>query len=300
MEVWIIITIAGAFFQNIRSSLQRYLKGQMGTTGATFVRFGYGLPFAYLYLAGLMLANNLGFPNLGDEFWLWVTVSALAQIAAQILLIIAFTAQNFTVGNAYARTQTIQAAIIGFILFGEALSYGAILAIVVSIIGVFMISVAKSELTILTTLKSIGTKAAIAGLGSGVLFGLTAVTYRQSTLQVDSEAFMLRGVITLCAAITLQTVLMLLWMALKNRKEILRVAKAWKPGLAVGFVGATATFCWFSAFTIQNAALVTMVAQIEMLFTYASSVFFFKEKITLTEILGCIFISFGIVLLVLL
>ena len=46
MEAWIVITIAAAFIQNIRSSLQKHLKGAMGTTGATFVRFGFGAPFA--------------------------------------------------------------------------------------------------------------------------------------------------------------------------------------------------------------------------------------------------------------
>ena len=46
MSLWIPITIAAAFLQNVRSALQKHLKGVMGTTGATFVRFGYGFPFA--------------------------------------------------------------------------------------------------------------------------------------------------------------------------------------------------------------------------------------------------------------
>ena len=52
MEFWIPITIAAAFLQNLRSTAQKHLKGVMGTTGATFVRFGFGLPFATLFLAG--------------------------------------------------------------------------------------------------------------------------------------------------------------------------------------------------------------------------------------------------------
>ena len=45
MSLWIPITVAAAFLQNVRSAMQKHLKGVMGTTGATFVRFGYGLPF---------------------------------------------------------------------------------------------------------------------------------------------------------------------------------------------------------------------------------------------------------------
>ena len=72
----------------------------------------------------------------------------------------------------------------------------------------------------------------------------------------------------------------------------------WKPALLVGFAGATASFGWFTAFTLQQPALVKVVAQIEMLFTFASSVFFFKESLNKIEIAGCILITAGIVLLV--
>ena len=70
--------------------------------------------------------------------------------------------------------------------------------------------------------------------------------------------------------------------------------------LLVGFVGATASFGWFTAFALQQAALVKVVAQIEMLFTFASSIFFFKETLNRKEIIGCLLITAGILLLVLL
>ena len=56
MELWIPITIAAAFLQNLRSAMQKHLKGVMGTTGATFVRFGFGFPFA---LAFVWVLNSL-------------------------------------------------------------------------------------------------------------------------------------------------------------------------------------------------------------------------------------------------
>ncbi|MEL6921617.1 MAG: hypothetical protein AAFO77_11475, partial [Pseudomonadota bacterium] len=50
METWVIITVGAAFFQNIRSGLQKHLRGDVGTAAATFVRFGFGLPFAFVFL----------------------------------------------------------------------------------------------------------------------------------------------------------------------------------------------------------------------------------------------------------
>ena len=54
MELWIPITIAAAFMQNLRSALQKYLKGRLSTGGATYSRFFYAVPFAWLYLAALV------------------------------------------------------------------------------------------------------------------------------------------------------------------------------------------------------------------------------------------------------
>ena len=85
MELWIVITIAAAFLQNIRSSLQRHLKGHMGTTGATFVRFGFGLPFAALYLFLLAAFTGAGWTVVsgGGGVWMWpVTTDAGGRFAA--------------------------------------------------------------------------------------------------------------------------------------------------------------------------------------------------------------------------
>ena len=52
-ELWIPLTIGGAFFQNLRSALQKHLKAKLSTGGASYVRFLYALPFALLYCWGL-------------------------------------------------------------------------------------------------------------------------------------------------------------------------------------------------------------------------------------------------------
>ena len=83
---------------------------------------------------------------------------------------------------------------------------------------------------------------------------------------------------------------MLGWMAWQDRQEFARIARAWKPSLFVGLVGASASFGWFTAMTLQQAAVVKALAQVEMIFTFVSSVFFFKETITRLEVAGCVLI----------
>ena len=48
MELWIAFTIAAAFFQNLRSAMQKHLQGRLSTLGAAYVRFVYALPIAAL------------------------------------------------------------------------------------------------------------------------------------------------------------------------------------------------------------------------------------------------------------
>jgi len=299
MNLWIIITIAAAFLQNIRSGIQKHLKSVMGSTGATFVRFGFGFPFAFLYWYILIYGFGFQLPDLTFKFFLWATIASFAQIFATFLLVYLFSFRNFTVGTAYSRTEPAQTAIFALILFGEKLSFGSILAICISIMGVMMISVARSAVTLKTVFTSVLSRTALIGLASGTLFGLSAVSYREAALSIDHEFFMVQSSTTLLYAITLQTLLMLFWMSIFQRDELPKILNAWKPALAVGFAGATASFGWFTAFTLQQAALVKVVAQVEMIFTFATSVFFFKEAINRLEVIGCILITAGIILLVL-
>ena len=54
--LWAVFTVIAAAAQTVRNATQRELTGQLGTAGATHVRFLFGLPFALLFLAIVMIA----------------------------------------------------------------------------------------------------------------------------------------------------------------------------------------------------------------------------------------------------
>ena len=299
MELWIPITIAAAFLQNLRSAAQKHLKAVMGTTGATFVRFGFGVPFALAFVAGLHLFAGYELPRPNGVFLTWAVVGGLGQIAATFLLIHLFSFRNFAVGTAYSRTEPAQAAIFALILLGERITAGAVAAIAISVFGVMLISVAHMQLSWRNLFASVLARNALIGLASGTFFGISAVAYRAASLALEGPNFMMQAAVTLAFVIIFQTAIMAAWMLWKDRAEIRRIAKAWKPALFTGFVGATASFGWFMAMTLQQAAIVKALAQIEMIFTFAASVLFFKERINRMEIAGCVLIVAGIVVLVL-
>ncbi|THV17209.1 EamA family transporter [Rhizobium rhizophilum] len=303
MEFWAIITVGSAFLQNLRSTLQKHLKGRMGTTGATFVRFGFGLPFSFLYLAILHLGLGRPLPVPGVTFAIWAVIGALAQITATFLLVHLFSFRNFAVGTAYSRTEPAQAALLALVLFGETIGLGTAAAILVSILGVMLISVARTAFTPLSLVTSVTSPTALIGLASGLFFGVSGISYRAASLALaptlpEPDVIMQAGY-TLCVVITVQTLSMLIWMLWKDRAELSRIGAAWKVSALVGFVGATASFGWFIAMTLQQVAVVKALAQVEMLFTFASSVLIFKERINRLEIAGCVLIVAGVLLLVL-
>jgi drug/metabolite transporter (DMT)-like permease len=304
MQTWIVITIAAAFLQNIRSAMQKHLKGVMGTTGATFVRFGYGVPFALLYLAILWRGFGRPLPVPDAHFFLWAVIGGLSQIVATFLLVHLFSFRNFAVGTAYSRTEPAQAALFALIFLGEAASRGTLVAIAISVVGVMIISVARTPLSVRSLVTSVFTQTAGIGLLSGTFFGLSAVSYRSASLalapSLPQPDFVMQASFTLGFVILLQTVTMLVWILFREPDEWNRVIKAWRPGLLVGFAGASASFGWFMAMTLQQAAIVKVVAQVEMLFTFASAVFIFREWINKLEVLGCLLIVLGVVMLLIL
>jgi drug/metabolite transporter (DMT)-like permease len=299
MELWIPITLAAAFLQNIRSSLQKYLKGHMGTTGATFVRFGFGMPFVLLLVGVLHLYVGYALPPVSGTFLIWVLAGALSQIAATFLLIHLFSFRNFAVGTAYSRTEPVQAAVFGLLFLGEATGPPVIAAIAISMVGVMLISVAYTRISPGALLTSLGSRVAIIGLISGAGFGFSAVAYRAASLALGGPNFLMQGAITLAFAISIQTIAMLVWMLLREPEQFSLIRKAWKPALIVGLAGASASLGWFTAMTLQNAAIVKALAQVEMIFTFATTVFFFREKINRLEVIGCMLIVAGILVLVL-
>jgi drug/metabolite transporter (DMT)-like permease len=297
MELWIPITIAAAFVQNLRSSLQKHLRAHMGVTGATFARFGFGLPFALVFLTATLLVTGESAPSPGAAFLGWALTGAAAQIAATALLIRLFSLRNFAAGTAYSRTEPVFAALFALALLGENLGAGALVAILICTAGVTALSLARISPGSLTIGGWLFALPARLGLAAGASFGLAALAYRAASLSLPSGSFAVRAAITLAVTLSVQTLAMLAWMAWRERGELAALLRAWKPAALAGLAGATASFGWFMAMTLESAAVVKTLAQVEMLFAFASSVYVFGERVNRMEIAGCLLIVTGIVVL---
>ena len=142
-------------------------------------------------------------------------------------------------------------------------------------------------------------KATLIGLLCAALLGASVVFFRGAALSLDAHDFVIGAAFTLTVSLFFQTLMMGAWFVVFDRQELTKVVVEWRAALPVGIAGMACSACWFMAFTLQNAAYVRALGQIELLFTIASSAFFFKEKITGTELAGIILIIMAILLILL-
>lgn len=297
IELWVLLSVGGAFFQNLRSALQKHMKQYLSNTGATYVRFVYSLPFAVCYLLGLKYIGGYEFPNLNVMFFVYTILGSAAQILFTFLLVWLFSFRNFATGTIFSKTETVQVAILGLVLLGDRLNLGAVIAIFVSLIGVLALSFADSKLTFKTLTASLLQKTTLIGLLCGAALGASVIFFRGATLSLDGDGFLMKSAFALTIAVVIQTIVMGIYIVIKEPKQIKPLVANWRPALWVGVSATLASVFWFAAFTIQNASYVRAVGQIELVFTLIASAIIFKEKIQKKELFGIFCIICGIFIL---
>jgi drug/metabolite transporter (DMT)-like permease len=290
--LWIPFTLLAAAGQTARNAMQRELTAKLGTVGATHVRFLFGFPFALVFLAGVFIATGLPMPPMPWVFWPWAVVGAGAQILATALMLATMNGRSFVVTIAYIKTEAIQAAIFGLIFLGDPLTIGMVVAILGATAGVVTMSLKGKGA------MEGGYRPVALGLFSGAVFAISAVGYRGAILALGLPSFLLAATLTLAIGLILQAGLLTLYLALRDRAVLTAIAKAWRPSLFAGFMGATASEFWFLAFALTSVANVRTLALVEVLFAQAITIFAFKQATTKRDALGIALIAAGVLLLI--
>ncbi|HWP25524.1 MAG TPA: DMT family transporter [Xanthobacteraceae bacterium] len=290
--LWVVFTLLAAAGQTARNAMQRELTATLGTAGATHVRFLFGFPFAIVFLAGVLAATGYGLPAPPTVFWPWVLLGALAQILATALMLAAMNDRSFVVTIAYIKTEAVQAAVFGFVFLGDVITLPMLVAIVVATAGVVLMSFRPG-----VPVQG-GFRPTLLGLVSGGMFALSATGYRGAILSLEHASFVVAATSSLAVGLALQAALLTLYLAFTQRNVLVAIARAWRPSLFAGFMGATASQFWFLAFALTSVANVRTLALVEVLFAQAVSNFVFKQRTTEREASGMALIVAGVALLI--
>ena len=299
MEIWIPITIGAATAQTLRFMLQKRLKGMaLSTAGATFARFIYSSPLVAVIAVIYATSTGQGAPDIPPEFWPYALAGGTSQILATMCVVALFSHRNFAVGITFKKTEVLLSALFGFVILGDTFTLPTIMAMMVGLAGVLLLSDPPGGTG--PWHQRIFNRATALGLGAGVLFGISGNGYRGASLSLGDGDVFYRAIITLALVTALQTFAMALWLAWRERGEISRVLRSWRVAGLVGITSMIGSICWFTAFTLQNAAYVNAVGQIELLFSLMIGAVVFGEKVSAREWQGLSLLTISIIMLVLL
>ncbi|HSM94817.1 MAG TPA: DMT family transporter [Rhizomicrobium sp.] len=289
--LWIAFTIFAAAAQTGRNAMQRDLTAALGAVGATHVRFLFGTPFAILFLLGVLAANHASLPHPGRDFWLWIVSGALAQIVGTALMLMTMEQRSFVVATAYIKTEPVFVALFGLLFLADPITLPMFAAILIATAGVIVISFsAKANYGDIHT--------ALLGLGSGLAFAIAAIGFRGAILSLALPGYVVPATVTLTVGLVVQTIVLTLWLAIRNPQTLAAMMRLWRPSASAGFLGALASEFWFLAFALTSAANVRTLGLIDVIFAQGVSRFVFRHHTAPREYAGIAILLAGAILLV--
>lgn len=299
--IWIPFTFFAALMQAVRTAGQKQLSATTSIMAATTARYTHGLPFAWAYLVALLWA--LGGPQVwsnpsqGLRYVSFCLAAGLAQIAATAVLIHMFRLRNFAVATMYIKSEILLTAIIGSLFFTEVISPWGWAAMLIAFLGLIFLTAAKQGWV--GPWQLLSDPSALWGLTASLLFALTSLLLRDASQQILHPNVMLRAACVLVTMVSMQALICLAWMALRERPALLGLWR--RPGLAgfVGFTSLAGSIGWFTAMAAINASYVKTLGQVELFFVMLISLLYFREVPKRLEWIGLAFLVFGILLLLL-
>ena len=278
--LWVLVTLMASSAQTLRNAMQRDLIGALGAVGAAQVRFLFGLPFAVLFLAGMLAATGLDAPPLKLANLLWTAFGAFSQVIATAMMLAAMRTRSFVVAVAYTKTEPAQVALFGLVAFNETPTRSLIAAIAFAMIGVGLMSV-RSRKELVSDWRSTAY-----GLASATFFAFAAIGFRSAVIGVETPSRALAASMILVVGLAIQSATLGLYLGVVDRAGARAILAAWRSSLFAGFMGALASQFWFIAFALTDAARVRTLALIEVPMAQVVSLKLFREPPSLRDGLG--------------
>ena len=223
-------------------------------------------------------------------------VAGTAQILATVCVVMLFKQRNFAVGITFKKTEVIQTVLMGWIVLGEGVA-GRVWRHCAGLVGLLLLS-GGPRLTGLR-LRDMRNRAAGLGIAVGRSVRISAVSYRGASLSVAVDDPLLRAGVTLAAVVADANGDHAVWLRLREPGKSPRSGRARRVAVWIGLTSMGGSLCWFIAFTLQNAAYVKALGQVELMLSIAASTLFFRERISRREWAGMAVLAVSILMLVL-
>ena len=292
--IWLPAALLAGLFQAWRTALQQHLRSTLSVSGAGFVRYAWGLPFALVMASAWFALHGFPVPPMTGKYLLLAACGGVAQLFGTALLIIGFGHRGFLVGTAFSKTEALQAAIAAAIFAGERLSHLSWAGVGAGMAGVLVLALMGRGLALRDVLGALVQPAALCGLGAAALFATTGLLVKQATAELAGVDAVGAALLTLVVVMAIQTGLHGTWIAFKEPATFRSVGKTWRMSGQVGLLSACGSACWFTGFATAPVALVRIVGQVEVVFTVLFAHRLLKEKVRAHELVGLGLVTLGV------
>lgn len=288
---WIPATLFAAAAQAGRNAIQKSLTEELGTLGATQVRFLFGFPFACLFFLLAWFFTGANWPTVGTRFWAFTALGAGAQIVATALMLSAMRMRDFVVVTVWTKTEPVQVALFGVIVLSDPLGLGTAVSILIATLGVVWMAYRPRQ----AGQGDQSLQPILLGLGAAAAFAVAAVGFRGGILALPEGNFLVRASWTLVCGLFLQALALAVWMMWRDPETWKRCLRAWRISIWGGFLGAAASQGWFIGFALTTAANVRTLALVEVFFAQMLSRKLFDGHTTPRERFGMALILVGVI-----
>ena len=300
--LWIIAAVLAALCQALRYGSLKELNKHFPVLLTSYARVVFGLPILLAHAGGMLFANGAPIPPLTVKFWVLTALVASGQFFGTMLMVRLFQIGNFAVGTMLAKADAVMTAIIGTLLFSEVISGGGWIAILVTVAGVMVVSLGR-----LPTGSLREGNASLAGLVLGpatriglliaVVNAICFLLLREAILTVKSsggaalDAALAGAAMSLISSVSLGA-----WLLATDRQGLMRLGRFLPLCCFAGLASGLGTLFWFLGTALTNASYVAAVAQVQIVFAFAISRYWFRETVRPIELAGIAVILAGVLL----
>ena len=295
--MWIFYTISAVILQTFRNLEQKALSKKLDSLTVSWSRFILPLPIA---LAVFFYTYKI----VNWQFVYYCLITAIMQVGGNICLLKTFKSKNFSIGIAFYKTEVLQTLILGILFFHAKVSLIEIAAILVTTVGVLLMSGSVFHSGVKKFLQSLNNKAAFYGLLCGLCFSISAFNLKFAAEELFALEYTgIKAPITvLMWVICIQNILFISIKLNQKRlvKDFISLSGAENKFafLRTSILSFAGSVCWFTAFAYGSVIYIKAVGQLELVLAVGASHFILKEAPNKIELVGIIFTAAGILWLI--
>lgn len=284
--MWFGLALLSALFQVLRNMSMKHLGHALDDTINVWGRFTFILPF----LAGFVLWH--GMPPLQPGFWIYVLLFGVFQTVGTLSLSKALKLSEISIVTSLWKISLLVLVIFAFFTLGETPSPLGLSGILVSVIGVYLLNVQKSRVSVWAPLRELFVERGLRyTLISALFYAPSVVLIKQAI--VHSDVYFANLMAYLAASLVVLPLVLC-----RSAKHFIQIPRHCSSFLSMGLFACLSSVFMGRAYQLTLTSYVEAAKQAEILIALTIGYVVFHERARVIAILpGSLTIMLGMILL---